>query len=454
MPLATARARMSTAEAYPFDPYREHLRALARWCYRISPVCAVDNSPEECPIPDPRYDGLNIDISGSERLFQGEEKLLKHLSQTFSTFGLRSRLAIAPTLGAAWALARYSTRRLQALPSQGPYPEETIRHTLAPLPITGLRLSRSSEQELTELNITRIEHLFHLSRKELAARFEPELIKRLSQALGKEAEPLEAEKPEPIFFVEKVFDGPTTDMTAIAQTCSKLLQELLARLEPSQRTVSQFELRITTVDREVFQKHIPLSFPSRDRKHLWSLIQTQIEKLSFRSGVEQIRLSAPQLGTLQSQATSYFPEEYRPHSEEVAQFFDSLHNTLGKHAVLQMQPQGSHLPERAFTFRPWASKVNQSAPTLPDRPSILFNPPQSVRAMSMLPDNPPAWLKWKEQSYNIEQGLGPERISSPWWEGEESLSRDYFKVQLPTGLWLWIFRECETSRWYVHGLWA
>ena len=35
--------------------------------------------------------------------------------------------------------------------------------------------------------------------------------------------------------------------------------------------------------------------------------------------------------------------------------------------------------------------------------------------------------------------------------------RDYFKVQIPSGLWIWIYREINTAskhQWFVHGVWS
>ncbi|HQH28341.1 MAG TPA: hypothetical protein PLP17_13165, partial [Oligoflexia bacterium] len=91
-----------------------------------------------------------------------------------------------------------------------------------------------------------------------------------------------------------------------------------------------------------------------------------------------------------------------------------------------------------------------------ERPSLLFFRPHPVQAMAAMPDNPPFWLKWKNNTYRIVAGTGPERIAPEWWGKDDSLcaARDYFKVQLSTGTWMWIFREVETSNWFIHGIWT
>jgi protein ImuB len=73
--------------------------------------------------------------------------------------------------------------------------------------------------------------------------------------------------------------------------------------------------------------------------------------------------------------------------------------------------------------------------------------------MALLPDKPPRWLQWQGETFAIKKGLGPERILEEWWRAEGSEApRDYFTVQLESGLWVWIFRQEE--RWFLHGVWS
>ncbi|MGZ5121091.1 MAG: Y-family DNA polymerase, partial [Burkholderiales bacterium] len=56
---------------------------------------------------------------------------------------------------------------------------------------------------------------------------------------------------------------------------------------------------------------------------------------------------------------------------------------------------------------------------------------------------------------------GPERIAMEWWRDEDggALTRDYFRVESREGVRVWVFREGlliagETTRWFVHGVFA
>jgi protein ImuB len=94
---------------------------------------------------------------------------------------------------------------------------------------------------------------------------------------------------------------------------------------------------------------------------------------------------------------------------------------------------------------------------LGDRPSLLFERPEAIAVVALLPDRPPVRISWRNRSYRILRATTPERISEEWWNREISSpgsERDYFKVEDETGRWLWIFRSLPDHEWYIHGMWA
>jgi len=171
----------------------------------------------------------------------------------------------------------------------------------------------------------------------------------------------------------------------------------------------------------------------------------------------------------------------------MGRWLDQVIERLGRHAVVQIQPAQRYLPEETFTpqivnqaqsstlkVQKHAKKTKESAlPCYPAiRPSRLFNPPEHARVIALVPDSPPAWIHWQGQDTNVVCGYGPERISAPWWneskshEGEgdqggspnktqrhEGETRDYFVIHTEPGLWLWVYRDCSTGEWFVHGEW-
>ena len=87
--------------AGPCDPLadREALEALAEHCGRFSPGVAVAESDMS--------NSLLLDVTGLAHLFGGEAALAEKIVNDFASRRLTVRMAVADTIGAAWAVARY-----------------------------------------------------------------------------------------------------------------------------------------------------------------------------------------------------------------------------------------------------------------------------------------------------------------------------------------------------------
>src|SRR5438270_4667947 len=94
--LTDARALDPSLVAAPADPEGDAalVQRLAAWAGRWSPLVEADG------------DGLRLDVSGVAHLFGGEEGLVRDVRQRFAAVGLTARVAMSPTAGAAWAMAR------------------------------------------------------------------------------------------------------------------------------------------------------------------------------------------------------------------------------------------------------------------------------------------------------------------------------------------------------------
>src|SRR3569623_589063 len=95
-------------------------------------------------------DGLLVDVSAVAHLFGGEAELLADVHARFAAQGLTARAAIAPTGGAAWALAHYGPARALLAP------EDDAEACLAALPVASLRLAGDTLLVLRRLGLTRL----------------------------------------------------------------------------------------------------------------------------------------------------------------------------------------------------------------------------------------------------------------------------------------------------------
>ena len=97
--------------------------------------------------------GLLVDVTAVAHLFGGEAKLLADVHHAFTHRGFAMRAAIAPTAGAAWALAHYGPDRA-ILAS-----EDDMEARLSDLPVAALRLDGDVLTVLRRLGLKRLGEL-------------------------------------------------------------------------------------------------------------------------------------------------------------------------------------------------------------------------------------------------------------------------------------------------------
>src|SRR5437763_8728771 len=177
MPLPDALSFVPGLVTAPADPAadRAALTRLAEWCGRYSPWTAPDDT-----------DGIKIEITGSAHLWGGESALVADISRRLLRQQIAHRIAVASTLGAAWALARHAADAgAPALPTH-----EDERAALAPLPVEALRLDPATVQGLRRVGLRHVGELYPMPRDALARRFGATMAQRLDQALDLFPEPL------------------------------------------------------------------------------------------------------------------------------------------------------------------------------------------------------------------------------------------------------------------------
>jgi protein ImuB len=420
-------------------------------------------------------DGLMLDVTGCERVFGGEEALIRRAREGLMRLGVRSRVAIAPTFGCAWAAARFVGGSGELIvPSGG------ARAALAPLPVGALRIPEQTVDELGVIGIERIGHLLELPRSTLPARFGDEILLRLDQALGQAIETIEPVRPQPPPRAERVFDGPTDRMEAIELTVRELIGEIASALGERESGARSLEVELTRSDMPPAVLSVTLGRASRDARHLWTLIRPKLEGAHLGFGVEGVCVRVAAVGRLRHEQGEQWGSDGVPDTEAeraASELLDALGNRLGPGRVLHVSANESHLPERAFEMcetsenRP---KIQDAiAPT--DRPTVFFDYPIPAEVIALTPDGPVHHVRWRDGYESTVACFGPERISGEWWvksdeatkrrsdEGEGMSDggrcgvgdmRDYFRVQSLSGRWLWVYRAHAVGRWFVHGVWG
>ena len=81
----------------------QFLKGICRWSSKFSPWVAPEGNT-----------GLIMNITGCSHLFGGEDKMINHILLAYDELGLTTKIGCADTVGAAWALSRYSEKTLQS----------------------------------------------------------------------------------------------------------------------------------------------------------------------------------------------------------------------------------------------------------------------------------------------------------------------------------------------------
>ncbi len=449
MRLADARALAPALEAIPIDRAadREAKERLLDWLNRYTPAVAFDDT-----------DNLALDITGCGHLFGGEEDLRSDLESRIRRSGLRVRSAIAGTLGAAWAMARYSIRK-------SIHAEETAE-ALDPLPVAGLRLDPDTVDCLHRVGISTIGMLRQIPRLALASRFGEGILLRLDQAMGAAEEVLDRHQSPVPLTAQRVFPEPLGTFESVEYVLNDLLKEVCGRLEKNHQGVRELVLACHRVDGVVLECPVNATRPLNSVKRWRRLFDEKLDNLELDFGIEAMILHARILedtSPRQMNLPGLGKEQNLDSETELDALIDRIGARLGFEKIRQYAIRESYLPEYSVENLPILSKrtKNTDWPAWCVRPVYLVDPPVALQAMAGVPDEPPLrfWLYGKP--HIVIRREGPERLTPEWWR-EVRLpwkTRDYYRLEDEAGERFWVFREGryrfhEPPRWFLHGYFA
>ena len=380
--------RPSPLTPFPSDPLadREALEELAAWCQQFSPIVGIEDSP----LPE----SLLLDVTGLEHLFGGEGPLAQKIVDDFRTHrGLTVRVAIADTLGAAWAVARFCNSSLVVPPGQ-------TLPALRGLPIEALRLPAQVVEMLHSLGVYRIGQLEPLPRAELAARFGASIALRWDQATGQAAEPIPASPLPAELQARESLEYPTARRDAVELVLQQLIGQVAQKLLGCGRGAMRLQCRLECSPNASRRENMPpttrhpspatnpsspatrhpppavdlsvgLFEPTASAQHLFQLVRLQLERLSIPAPVVGISVEVSATAPLVCRQESLFADgpdrapSGRAPSEGwsrsmvgwsrprlLAGLVDRLASRLGRHCVLRPRLIPDAQPESAYQYEP------------------------------------------------------------------------------------------------------
>lgn len=440
MVLADCKAIFPELEVLPSEPDRGEklLTALAAWCMGYTPLAAID-------LPD----GLVLDISGCAHLWGGEVHYRQSIKSRLNAYGYTVSIAIADTIGAAWATARFSRRDIVKPGMQ--------KEALQNLPPAALRLEPEILAKLKKLGLQRIDSFMTMPPSVLRRRFGPLLSFRIGQALGNEIEMMLPIKPIEPYQERLCSMEPICTAVGITIALKQLLESLCLRFEAEGLGLRNAVFTAYRVDGDIQKIEIGTSRASRNEPHLFKLFEHKIGTLEPALGFEIFVLEAPKVEPITDEQSALWTASSQ-NDKKVAELLDRVAVKVGNGAITRYLPAEHYWPERSVKPAvPLWEKPTASWRIDWPRPMHLLERPEMVEVTAVLPDYPPILFRYKGKLYTIAKSDGPERIEQEWWRAD-GLYRDYYCVEDENGARYWLFRSgpyaAGQPKWFIHGFFA
>lgn len=279
-PLSSASLHV---EAHDPQANRVALEKLAMWCHPYSPHVGLEDCGRKKGTGTNCRNGsesalhnwylspffaqpetLLLDATGVAPLFGGEQSFVDQVARGFQRLRFTAQLALADTVGAAWAVSHYGCKNplvaeanivspgggcaatwdgLPIRPTGKAAKSDSGCDTIEQLPLAALRLPAATVETLGQLGLQQIGELRLIPRVELQARFGTLLLKRLDQVLGAADEVIHCVQPPTDFTAQWLLEHPTDQREAIQTVIQRLVEQLARRLSDHGRGALQLVCR-------------------------------------------------------------------------------------------------------------------------------------------------------------------------------------------------------------------
>lgn len=409
---------------------RADFESLAVWADCISPVVDLDAA-----------DSLLIEVCGSLKLLGGLDTIKRMLANELTSRGIVFHACAAPTARAALWLARHGARddviEIEQLPGRlGKLPVSVTRW---PEPVLGL---------LGEIGVRGIGACLRLPRDGFARRVGLEYLLELDRALGKRADPRTEFRPPPDLSTKVEFASEADDLSMLFRAAEQLAERMTRALRAHQRQAQRFEIVIAHRNCKPTQEVLDLVEPVYQQRRLLEPLLARLERLVLPAPASAIEVRALALEAVAPGTGQLFEQGLgsRRSGEAEAELVERLRGRLGTAGVYGLELIAEHRPEwvwNELTDRLLCERARSAgvSPWARHRPLwLLASPAPLPESFGRLRYHGPVHVE-----------PDPERIESGWWDGRE-IRRDYHTATTEQGEQLWVYRDCATDQWYLHGI--
>ncbi|MCG6948456.1 MAG: DNA polymerase Y family protein [Acidobacteria bacterium] len=446
-------------------------------------------------VEDAAPDIVYADVSGMERLFEGESGE-RDMGQ--ATIVAAEALDLPVRVGIAGnKLAARIAARMPDSPKVVATGEET--RFLAPLPLNHLNLDRRLMDTLRRWGVRTLGDFARLPADRTASRLGPAGANAHRAARGIDASPLAPHHPPPTFREGMELEWPVVTVDPLLYALRQSLERTRKRLEREDLACALFELELGLEPEGAEHRRIRLPAPTRDVDALLALTRLELESKPPRAPVISFTSITHPDRPRRGQLTLFGGPEIHP--DKLAGTLAHLAARIGPEHVGSPRSLDGHLPERYRTAPfdpPPAPKLRQPPRRgrgllvvrvlRPPVPLEVISENASDAGCSMLDARyPPPHprnshvaeegervgiqnSKFKIQNSALRlvslasepgatpriQGLvrvaaGPWTLEDGWWS-DQPVERDYWDVELSGGGLYRIYLDRTSGEWFADGM--
>jgi protein ImuB len=443
MVVADAKAVVPSLEILKDKPLLpgKLMKGLAEWCIRYTPVVAI-HAP----------DSLILDATGCAHLWGGEKPYLADIIARLKTLGYHVQLAMADTIGAAWALAHYGQRSCIVKPGDQ-------AAAMLSLPPAALRLEAETLERLYKLGLREIKDFISIPRPAMRRRFGQSFLTKLDQALGVEEEFIQSVQPVAPYHERLPCLEAVSTATGIEIALKQLLDTLCKRLQQEGKGLRTAVFKGYRVDGKIEKIETGTNRPTHNVKHLFKLFEIKIDSIEPALGIEVFTLEALKVEDAVSNQATLWEDSCGLDNPHLSELLDRIDGKFGPGHVQRYVPDEHYWPERSV--RPAVTlneKLFTTWRTDRPRPIQLLPIPQVIEVTAPVPDYPPMSFRYKGKLHKVVKADGPERIEQEWWL-QQGQHRDYYTVEDEEGCRYWLFRSGhyaadKSHTWFIHGFFS
>lgn len=402
--------------AYRDDVEQKKLLEIAEHLYLVT--------SDICLFPP---DGLLLRIHNMLRLYGGLAAYWRALRAQLSHFPVHYHFATGQSPFAARILSRTAWDQVSDhLPM--------LKHQIGLRPLSESELDNKTVTKLQRVGIHSIADLLALSLKDIAKRFDIDLVTYLGRLTGEFHHSIHFFHPQSKFnrYLELLYEISHSD------TLLRPMQGLLDGLEQflKVRDLLTHKIVFTLHQRDAGDLRLEVgSAQAEYQAQKWlSLTELKLEQLQLQSPVYALNLCTCDTHLRSPDRADLFTASKGTLS--YLQLISLLQAKLGEQAIQQVSLRDDFRPDRINHYQAFQGKEYENG----KRTTINL---QAVR---------PSFLLKEAQPLNEKVTIahGPERISTGWWDNN-TMTRDYFIAHNLHGQWLWIYRT-PSGEWFVHGL--